>query len=354
MKGRKDMKKVKWGVIACGGIADRRTLPGMMLSDKAELVAVMDTSIEAAENCKEKYGAKYAFTKYEDVLALDEIDAVYIASPVFFHKEQAIAAAKAKKHILLEKPVALTVADAEEIKKVCEENGVKVSIGFLMRFHGYHQKIKEIIAEGKIGEIVSIRGQFTCWYPDIEGAWRQKKATSGGGALVDMGIHVIDLIHYITGLKAVEVAAFNQTQTFNYEVDDSSNVIMKMDNGSVAYVDSNFNIPDAASVAKLEIYGTKGSIVAHGTLAQAEVGNVDILISDDSLAYDASQARGELTPVSLSDVPLGNMYTKEIDGLCDAITEGTLPPVSIESAIYDQKIIEAAYKSTETKSFVRV
>ncbi len=348
------MRKIKWGVIGCGGIADRRTLPGMMDAENAELVAVMDANGDAAEKCKEKYGAKFAFTNYEDVLKIDEIDAVYIASPVFFHKEQAIAAAKAKKHILLEKPVALTVADAEEIKKACEENNVKISIGFLMRFHSYHQKIKEIIAEGKIGEIVSIRGQFTCWYPDIEGAWRQKKATSGGGALVDMGIHVIDLIHYITGLKAVEVAAFNQTQTFNYEVDDSSNVIMKMDNGSVAYVDSNFNIPDAASVAKLEIYGTKGSIVAKGTLAQAEGGTVDILVSNDSLAYDANQERRELTPLSLEGTPLGNMYTKEIEALGNAIINDTDAPVSIDSAIFDQMVVEAAYKSSEENCFVKL
>lgn len=346
--------KIKWGVIGCGGIADRRTLPGMMLSDKVELVAVMDANEAVAQNCKEKYGAKYAFKNYEDVLALDEIDAVYIASPVFFHKEQAIAAARAKKHILLEKPVALTVTDAEEIKRECEANNVKISIGFLMRFHGYHQKIKEIIAEGKIGEIVSMRGQFTCWYPDIEGAWRQKKALSGGGALVDMGIHVIDLMHYLTGLRAVEVAAFNQTQTFSYEVDDSSNLIMKMNNGSVAYVDSNFNIPDAASVAKLEIYGTKGSIVASGTLAQAEVGDVKILISDDSLEYDANQVRGELSAVSLEGTPLGNMYTKEVEGLCDAIANDSEVPVSVESAIYNQRVVEAAYKSSESKAFVTV
>ena len=97
------MRKIKWGVIACGGIADRRTLPGMMLSETAELVAVMDVNPDFAEKCKEKYGAKYAFTKYEDLLAIDEIEAVYIASPVFCHKEQALAAAKAGKHILLEK-----------------------------------------------------------------------------------------------------------------------------------------------------------------------------------------------------------------------------------------------------------
>ena len=83
------MKKVKWGVIGCGGIADRRTIPGMMLSDEVELVAVMDTNMEAAQRVKEKYGAQYAFDKEEDLLALDEIECVYIASPVFCHKKQA-------------------------------------------------------------------------------------------------------------------------------------------------------------------------------------------------------------------------------------------------------------------------
>ena len=107
--------KIKWGIIGCGGIADRRTLPGMMLSNKAELVAVMDTNAEICEKCRQKYGAKYAFQDYDELLSLSEIDAVYIASPVFCHKEQAIAAAKAKKHILLEKPVALSVEEAEEI-----------------------------------------------------------------------------------------------------------------------------------------------------------------------------------------------------------------------------------------------
>lgn len=348
------MRKLKWGVIGCGGIADRKTIPGMMLANNVELVSVMDANLQVAEAVKEKYNAKYAFDNYEAILNQEEIEAVYIASPVFFHKEQAIKAAKAKKHILLEKPVALTVEDAEEIKKVCEENGVKISIGFLMRFHGYHQRIKEIIADGKIGDIVSMRGQFTCWYPDIEGAWRQKKAMSGGGALVDMGIHVIDLLQYLSGLKAKEVIAFNQTQTFNYEVDDSSALVMKMCNGSTAFVDSNFNIPDAASVAKLEIYGTKGSIVASGTLAQAEVGTVNILISDDSLEYDANQTRDEIVPLSLEGTPLGNMYTKEVEQFGDAIINDTDVPVSIESAIYDQKIVEAAYESSDKKIFVAI
>lgn len=345
--------KIKWGVIGCGGIADRKTIPGMMLADNVELVAVMDSVAEVAENVRAKYDAKYAFDNYEDLLALEEIECVYIASPVFCHMEQAIAAAKAKKNILLEKPMALSVKDAEKIRKVCETEGVKLGVGFLMRFHGYHQKIREMIAGGAIGDIVSMRGQFTCWYPDIEGAWRQNKSLSGGGALMDMGIHAIDLLQYLSGLKAVEVAAFCETQSFKYGVDDSAAVVMKMDNGSLAYVDSNFNIPDAASVAKLEIYGTKGSIVATGTLAQAEVGDVAIYISEDT-GYDAEQNRSDNVSQTLEGTPLGNMYTKEVEQFGEACVNNTIVPVTPEDAIYDQKIVEAAYKSAKTKKFIKI
>lgn len=347
------IKTVKWGVIGCGGIADRRTIPGMMLSDKIELVAVMNPSLPVAERIKEKYNAKYAFSAYEELLALDEIEAVYIASPLFCHYEQAVAAARAKKHVLLEKPMALTFSEAEEIRLACEENGVKLGIGFLMRFHAYHRKMKEIIAEGKIGEVVSVRGQFTCWYPDIEGAWRQDKKLSGGGALMDMGIHVIDLIQYVTGLKVCKVMSFNESNSFNYTVEDTSGVLMKMNNGAISYVDSNFNIPDAVSVSKLEIYGTRGSLIAHGTLAQAEVGKLEVLVSDDSLKYDASQNRSAVVPLDVSDIKIGeNLYKKEVEAFVDAILNGTNVPVTADSAIFTQKVVDAAYKSSETGKMI--
>ena len=336
------MRKIKWGVIACGGIADRRTLPGMMLSETSELVAVMDVNSDFAEKCKEKYGAKYAFTNYEDLLAIDEIDAVYIASPVFCHKEQALAAAKAKKHILLEKPMGITVADSEEIIAACDEAGVKLGVGFMMRYHAYHQAIKKVIADGKIGDIVSMRAQFTCWYPEIENCWRQNKNLSGGGALMDMGIHCIDLLQYLSGLETVECVGFAQHQTFNYTADDSAGVIMKMKNGALAYVDANFNIPDAAAKCPLEFYGTKGSIVAIGTLSQVEGGTVEILACPEVKGYDAQQDRSLVEPVTL-EVEFGNMYTKELDAFANAIINNEEPPVNGKNTLAVQKIIESVY-----------
>jgi predicted dehydrogenase len=345
------MKKVKWGVIGCGGIADRRTIPGMMLAENAELVAVMDANGEAAARVKEKYGARYAFDKMEDLLALDEIEAVYIASPVFCHKEQALAAARAKKDILIEKPVGLSVAEAEEIAAFCKSEGVKLGVGFMMRFHAYHQKMRELVQSGKIGEVVSVRSQFTCWYPEMENCWRQQKQLSGGGAMMDLGVHCVDLLRYITGLEVTEAAGLCGNQIFKYEVEDAGGVIFRMENGAVGYVDANFNIPDAAAKCKLELYGTKGSIFAEGTLSQVEGGRVEVLCADDTVGYDAAQNRSADVKPLLIDVTFGNMYTKEIEAFGRAVRGACEVPVSAEDGIASQRVIEAAYATSAAGTY---
>ncbi|MBR6633933.1 MAG: Gfo/Idh/MocA family oxidoreductase [Clostridia bacterium] len=342
--------KIKWGVIGCGGIADRRTLPGMMLADNAELIAVMDANKKAADNCKEKYGAKYAFDNIQELLAIEEIQAVYIASPVFCHKEQAIAAADAGKDILLEKPVGLTVAEAEEIAEYCDKKGVKLGVGFMMRFHAYHQKIKELVSSGMIGEIVSARAQFTCWYPEMENCWRQDMKLAGGGAMMDLGVHSVDLIRYITGLNVIEAAGFVGNQIFKYSVEDAGGVIMRLENGAIAYVDSNFNIPDSAAKCKLEFYGTKGSIFAQGTMSQVEGGEVEILCSDPSLSYDANQNRDTFNAAQVM-VEFGNMYTKEITEFGKAVAGERDIPITVQDAIASQKVIESAYISSADKKY---
>jgi len=342
--------KIKWGVIGCGGIADRRTLPGMMLAENAELIAVMDTNFSAAQACKEKYGAKYAFDNIEELLALEEIQAVYIATPVFCHKAQAFAAAKAKKDILIEKPVGLTSEEAEEIAAFCKAEGVKLGVGFMMRFHAYHQKMKELIQSGVIGEVVSARSQLTCWYPEMDNCWRQERKLSGGGAMMDMAIHCIDLIRYISGQEVVEAAGLVGNQVFKYNVEDAGGVIMRLSNGAVAYVDANFNIPDAAAKCKMEFYGTKGSIFAQGTVSQVEGGEMEVLCTGDAMGYDAAQNRDDVVPMEIQ-VEFGNMYTKEIEAFGKAVAGQGEIPVTAEDAIRSQKVVEAAYASSAAKTY---
>lgn len=347
------MNKIKWGVIGAGGIADRRTIPGMMLAENAELVAVMEVNMDLAEKIRSKYNAKKAYDNEDALLADPEVEAVYIASPVSSHKEQAMKAARAGKHILIEKPLALSVKDGEEVLELCRECGVKIAAGFMMRFHPYHQKLREMIRNGAIGRVVSCGAQFTCWYPDMENAWRQNKALSGGGALMDMGVHCIDLIQYITGGKAVKVAALNGTQTFKYEVEDSSSVLFALDNGAFCHVDSNFNIPDAAAKWRMEFYGTRGRIIADETIGQVEGGKLDVVITGDRMNYDAQQERGTAASEDIQ-VEFGNMYTREIESFGISLITGKALDVPAEDALQVQRIIEAAYESSQTDCFIKL
>jgi predicted dehydrogenase len=346
------MKKVKWGIIGAGGIADRRTMPGMVLAENAEIYAVMEVNMEMASALKEKYDAANAYDNEADLLSDPGVEAVYIASPVVYHKKQAMMAADAGKHILLEKPIALTVEEGQEVIDYCKEKGVLLATGFMMRYHAYHQAMKKLVDEGKLGQIVSCRAQLTCWYPDIPGNWRQAKATSGGGALMDMGVHCLDLIQYITGYKAKRAAGMASTLTFDYEVEDSGAMLVELENGAICQIESHFNIPDAAARGRFEIYGTKGSMLAEGTISQVEGGKLDVMISDDSLKYDAQQDRNEVEPMKV-EVEFGNMYTKEIESFSKSILEGTPVEVPAEDAVQVQEIIQSAYRTSETGTYER-
>ena len=342
------MKKVRWGVIGAGGIAQRRTIPGMMQCENAGLIAVMEITPELAESCRAKWNCKKAYTSAEDLLNDPEIDAVYIASPVFLHAQQAMAAADAGKHILIEKPLAMTAAEGQEVVEHCKEKGVLIAAGFMMRFGACIQAMKKAIAEGKIGKPVSAYAQFTCWYPDIPGAWRQKKTQGGGGALVDMGVHCIDLLQYVLGSQAAEVAAMHGTQTFHYEVDDSSTVLMRMQNGCQCVVQSNFNIPDNAAKWRLEVFGERGRLLGDSVIGQVDGGTIDAIFLTEQGGYNAQQDHAGAERTELH-TEFGDMYAREIESFSNSILTGSPLEVPASDAVQVQRVIELAYRSNDEK-----
>lgn len=339
-------KKIRWGVIGAGGIADRRTIPGMMLCDNAELVAVMEINMELAEKARAKWNCKRAYDNEADLLADPEIDAVYIASPVVCHARQAMAAADAGKHILIEKPLALTAEEGEQVVRYCEEKGVKMAVGLMMRFGTHVQEMKKAIAENKIGRVVSGYAQFTCWYPDMPGNWRQSKKNGGGGCLMDMGVHCIDLMQYITGSKVKEVMALNDTLSFQYEVEDTSTVLLRMENGSQCVVQSNFNVPDAAAKWRLEFFGEQGRLLGDNIIGQIDGGTLDAMFLDKQGDYNAQQDTNVASAQS-AEVEFGNMYAREIESFSNSLLNGTPVEVPASEAVYVQRVMEAAYASGE-------
>lgn len=348
------MKKIRWGILGAGGIADRRTMPGMQLAEHAEIVAVMEIDAAVAERLRAKYDAKRAYTDEAELLRDPEIDAVYIASPIACHARQARMAADNGKHILIEKPLAMTSKEGEEIVEYCKSKGVKIAAGLMMRFGAYVQAMKKAIADGKIGDVVSCFAHFTCWYPDIPGAWRQTKASAGGGALMDMGVHCIDLIRYVTGQNVKQVAAMHDTLSFNYEVEDSSTVLMRMENGALATVQSNFNIPDEAALWRLEFFGTRGRLAGNGVIGQIDGGSVDALFMEDVGGYDAQQSHESKAAKAELEVEFGNAYAREVESFCLSLINGTELEVPAEEAVAAQKVIEAAYASNDGAKMINL
>ncbi|MBQ9859915.1 MAG: Gfo/Idh/MocA family oxidoreductase [Clostridia bacterium] len=339
-------KKVRWGVIGAGGIAERRTIPGMLLCDNAELVAVMEINEELAEKCRAKWNCAKAYTNEADLLADPNIDAVYIASPVVHHARQAMAAADAGKHILIEKPLAITAEEGQKVVDYCAAKGVKMAAGLMMRYGAYVQAMKQAVAEGKIGKPVSAYSQFTCWYPDMPGNWRQNKKDGGGGCLMDMGVHCIDLLQYIMGSEVKEVAAFHDTQTFKYEVEDSSTVMLRLENGCQCVVQTNFNIPDEAAKWRVELFGDQGRLLGDNVIGQIDGGELDAMFLGEQGGYNAQQDTNVATGSAI-EVEFGNMYTREVASFSDSILNGTPVEVPAQQAVQVQRVMEAAYRSAE-------
>ena len=346
-------KKVRWGVIGAGGIADRRTIPGMMLCDNAELVAVMEINMELAEKCRAKWGCKKAYDNEADLLADPEIDAVYIASPVFLHAKQAMAAADAGKHILIEKPLAMTSEEGQKVVDYCKSKGVLMAAGLMMRFGSYVQAMKKAVAEGKIGKPVSAYAQFTCWYPDMPGNWRQSKKNGGGGAMMDMGVHCIDLLQYILGTKAKDVAGFHDTLSFQYEVEDYYTVLIRMENGAQCVVQSNFNIPDDAAKWRIELFGDQGRMIGDTIIGQVDGGTLDAMFLGEQGGYNAQQDKKDGAREEI-EVEFGNMYAREVESFSNSILTGAPLEVPAEEAVQVQRIMEAAYKSNDESKIINL
>jgi len=344
---------IKWGVIGACGIADRRTIPeGITKARNAKLVAVMDVDQDNVKKVAKKYGVSKYYTAEEDLIDDKDVDVVYIATPTHLHYSQVITAATKGKHISCEKPMAMTLEECQEMLDICRKNKVKLGLGFMMRFHVYHKKIKDLIEQGALGKLTLGRAQLSCWYPPIRGAWRQDLKLGGGGSLIDMGSHCIDLLEMFFG-KVKEVQAIIGQITHKYPVENIAVVNLRFSNDALGIVDNCFNIPDVSSENRLEVYGTKGSILASGTIGQASTGKMRANLETKEKGYESTQKREVAATKEINLSPV-NIYQSEIEAFSDAVASGKEPPISGEDGLWSQKVILACYESAKTGKLIKL
>ncbi len=244
--------KIRWGLLSTARI-NRRLIPAIRQSERGELVAVASRSLESAQAYATEWDIPIAYGSYEDLLAADTVDAVYISLPNHLHAEWSIKALEAGKHVLCEKPFALTVADADAMFAAAEHTGKVLMEAFMYRHHPQTLKLKQLLDDGAIGDIKLIRAHFS--FPLDNDANIRLHPEKGGGALWDVGCYPMSIAQYIAGGAPTEIAV---QQAFDANgVDRTTTAQLRYENGVMAQISCSFEMQFSTS---LEVQGSLGRL----------------------------------------------------------------------------------------------
>ncbi|MFD1030118.1 Gfo/Idh/MocA family protein [Metaplanococcus flavidus] len=320
------MEKVRWGVLSTAKIGLTQVIPAILRADNAELLAIGSRGDKARAIAGEM-GIPKAYESYRELLADPDIDAVYIPLPNHLHKEWTLKAAAAGKHVLCEKPAALTAGEAEEMVQFCRSRNVKFAEAFMYQLHPQHQRVKESMSSGEIGDIRLIKSSHSFYLADRDHNIRMQK-NMGGGSLYDLGCYSIQVIRHLTGSEPLAVQAFAEVDEAG-GVDMTAYGWMKLDNGVRALFDCSF---DMVPRNEYEVIGTKGTIRVPYAFRPDLVGNVGTVIV---------QAAGEIRKEELA----GDIYRLEVENFSQAVLDDREPWISGESTIRNMQVLEACYRS---------
>ena len=254
------MKILDWGLIGAGDIARKRIAPALSELENCNLVSISRKNAETAESFAKEFGAEKWFADWRELIADEEIDAVYLATPVFLHKEQTIAAAEKGKHVLCEKPMALNPKECEEMLAACQANNVTLGIAYYRHFYPVIKRIKEIIAAGEIGKpVLAQMNAFEFFDPTPENSryWLLEKEKSGGGPMMDFGCHRLEVLNNLFG-EVTQIKSLVTKTAFEREVEDTATALLQFESGTCASVTVTHTASEPQDT--LSIFGTKGSI----------------------------------------------------------------------------------------------
>lgn len=272
---------VGWGVVGCGWLMREHLSPALLEADGVDVVALCDPDPRALAAVAARHPAARAVPDLDTLLATPGLDAVYVATPNDRHRVVVEAAAAAGTAVLCEKPMATTLADAEAMVAACAAAGVRYGTAFDQRFHAAHLRLRDVVAQGVLGTVTQVRIVYQCWLPPAWRAdplmrdnWRADPVQAGGGALVDLAPHGLDLAAVLLGEPLVDVVALQQRRVHDYPVDDGAALVARSAAGVLVSLAVAYNTPETLPRRRLEVVGTGGMAVATDTMGQTAGGNL--------------------------------------------------------------------------------
>ncbi len=262
-----------WGLIGASDIAETRMIPAVAAQPDSRVAAVMSRSVERARDYAVRHDIPQAYDSLDALLADPAVDVVYISTTNDLHHDQAIAAARAGKHVLCEKPLALTVAAAREMVEACAAAGVVLGTNHHLRNAVTHRALRRLIGDGAIGQPLAARVFHAVYLPPRLQGWRVTAPAAGGGVIFDITVHDADTLRFVLGDEAVEATALTARQGLAAgEIEDAVMGVLRFDGGALAQHHDAFTIRHART--GFEVHGTDGSLYAEDVMTQDPVGRV--------------------------------------------------------------------------------
>jgi len=325
-------KRIGWGLIGASTIAREWMISAIRAQAGNEIVAVMGADSGRAKAFAEANQITASYTSLETLLANPSVDAVYISTTNELHKKQTLAAAAAGKHVLCEKPLALTLDDAREMVAACDRAGVVMGTNHHLRNAASHRRIRELVQSGAIGTPLYARVFHAVYLPPHLQGWRLNKPSAGAGVILDITVHDADTLRFILGSEPVEAVALSQQAGLaKGGLEDGVMAAVRFGNNVLAQLHDAFTVKFAGT--GLEIHGSEGSILGRDVMTQQPVGKVTLC-----------NARGE------TNVPLHheNLYARALRAFVGAIRGEGPPSATGDDGVRSLATALAVLEATQT------
>jgi predicted dehydrogenase len=324
---------LRWGVLSTANIGLRKVIPGIQKADRCEVLAIASRDREHARAAAERLGIRKAHGSYEDLLADDEVDAVYIPLPNHLHAEWTIASARAGKHVLCEKPLAMNAAEAQTMVDACASAGVRLMEAFMYRLHPSWQAVREVVASGRIGRLRVVQSWFS--YFNDDPANIRNILEFGGGALMDVGCYSVNLSRMLFGREPDRVEA-SVTRDPEVGVDVVTSAILGFGDQVATFTCSTRTESDQ----RVHVYGTQGRI---------SVG-IPFNIPPDlpTQVFVTSGGDPPVNPATETHTfEPADQYTIQAERFARAVLDDEPTPIAPEDAVANMRVIEAIFEAGE-------
>jgi len=326
------MKKVKWGVLSTANIGMEKVLPAMQLGQWCDIAAIASRSLASAQAAADKLGIAKAYGSYEELIADPSIEAIYNPLPNNLHVPMTLAAARAGKHVLCEKPVAMNAAQAAELREVAGQ--VHVMEAFMVRFHPQWLRARDIVRSGALGELRTIQSFFSYFNQDPGNI--RNLVENGGGALYDIGCYPIVTARFLFDAEPVRVMTLFDRDP-NFKTDRTASAILDFGDGRRL----DFTVStQSAPYQRVQVIGTQKRLEVEVPFNAPPGEATRIFVDDGSRLADASAVAEVFPPC--------NQYTLQGDAFSRAVRGEIALPYGVEDAIRNMRVIDALFKSGES------